>query len=375
MKFAIYEDKTRPNDRLEEWVLYYDYHTDESTGQRTVSQVSLAEEVHGRSITISQAKRALGRFIADMAHVCTECLPELPPVVRVTIELDMNGQAPSDYCPPGLVSYAAENTRFADTEDWECCTRSVAKMDAGHHEVKLKVNYLTPRHDDVSSIVPSRLPCTKEVLDAANVEASFTATVSLPNHRHRASQETTIGYSHTTHAPTMHPSLTIKNTSLDGDNACLASSSRKKTQVTQASSETTAVALARYSSADMQVKDQLARMVTCHVHNTDFTNFYCKLPPSTKNTDIQATQTRDSDQSADQPMETIAMVYSRAKLEELDRKHFPLSLNVGRLKIVKAYQAIDEEGVTNCECGHGSEEGSMVGLEHTRLQPIINFYI
>jgi hypothetical protein len=274
MKFAIYEDKTRPNDRLEEWVLYYDYHTDESTGQLTVSQVSLAEEVHGRSITISQAKRALGRFIADMAHVCTECLPELPPMVRVTIELDMNGQAPSEYCPPGLVSYAAENTRFADTEDWECRTRSVAKMDAGHHEVKLKVNYLTPRHDDVSSVVPSGLPCTKEVLDAANVETSFkTATGSLPNHCDGANQETTIGILHTTYAPSMHPSLTVKDTSLNGDNARLASSSRKKTRASQASPEETAVALARHSSADMQVKDQLARMVTCHAHNTDLANF------------------------------------------------------------------------------------------------------
>jgi hypothetical protein len=273
MKFAIYEDETRPNDRLEEWVLYYDYHTDESTGRRVISQVSLAEEVHGRSITISQAKRALGRFIADMAHVCTECLPELPPVVRVTVELDMNDQAPSDYCPPGLVSYAAENTRFADTEDWECRTRSVAKMDAGHHEVKLKVNYLTPKHDHVLNIVPSGLPCTQEVLHAANVETRFeTATIPLSSHRDRVSQEPATETPRTTHTPSVHPSLIIKNTNLDGENARLASSSRKKTQTTQASSEETVVALARHSSADMQVKDQLARMVTCHVHKTDLAN-------------------------------------------------------------------------------------------------------
>jgi hypothetical protein len=69
------------------------------------------------------------------------------------------------------------------------------------------------------------------------------------------------------------------------------------------------------------------------------------------------------------------MVYSRGKLEELDRKHFPLSLNVGHPKIVKADQAIDEEVVADCECGHGSEEGSMVGLERTRLQPIIDLNI
>jgi hypothetical protein len=117
LKLAIYEDKTRPHDRLEEWVLYYDYQTDENTGQRTVSQVSLAEKVHGQSITINQARRGLGRLIADMAHICTECLPELPPVMRVTVELDLNDQAPVDYCPPGLVRYAAENSRSADTED------------------------------------------------------------------------------------------------------------------------------------------------------------------------------------------------------------------------------------------------------------------
>jgi hypothetical protein len=262
MKFAIYENKNRPNDRLEEWVLYYDYHTDETTGQRIAARVSLAEEVHGQSITISQAKRALGRFIADMAHVCTECLPELPPVVRVTVELDMNEHAPSDYCPPGLVSYVAENTRFADTTNWECRTRSVAKMNAGHHEVKLKLNYLASRHDDSLNVVPANLPCTKD-LATSDIEGSLIiTTASLSNHRDRDSQETSIEISRPTNTRTMHPSLTANDTGINGQSLCLDSSTRQTAQPTNASPKETALGLARHSSDDMQVKDQLARMVS-----------------------------------------------------------------------------------------------------------------
>jgi hypothetical protein len=220
LKFAIYEDKTRPNDRLEEWVLYYDYHKDESTGQHIVSHMSLAEEVHmhGQKITISQAKRALGRFISDMAHVCTACLPDLPPIVRVIVELNLNEDAPTDYCPPGLVRYVAESTRFADTEDWECRTRSVTKMSSGHHKVELQVNYLALRHDEISNIVPSGLPCTKEVVDAAENEADpATATGSRQ--------------------------LT------------------KASSTAKAPLRDTVTGLARHS-ADMQVKDRFARMVS-----------------------------------------------------------------------------------------------------------------
>jgi hypothetical protein len=259
-------------------VLYYDYQMDENTGQSTVSQVSLAEEVHGQSITISQAKRALGRFIADMAHVCTECLPELPPVVRVTVELDMNNQAPVDYCPPGLVSYAAENSRFADTEDWECRTRSVAKMNAGYHEVKLKVNYLTPRHDDVLAIVPSGLPCTKEVLVAAVAAVDLaTSSAAPPDSCEQASQEKAIEISRATHSGSTHLTLKARETGSDGDKLRLDSSSRQKTQATESSPGVTTMGPASHSSADMRVKDQLARMVMCHASNTDQTNFICSF--------------------------------------------------------------------------------------------------
>ena len=123
LRFAIYEDEARPDDRLEEWVLSFTYHTDEVTGNRVVSNMSLSEKIQDKSITVSQARRALGHFIADLAHVCTECLPELPATVRLIVELDMNEHVPLDYCPAGFDGYAAESPRFADTEDWECQAR------------------------------------------------------------------------------------------------------------------------------------------------------------------------------------------------------------------------------------------------------------
>jgi hypothetical protein len=240
LKFAIYEDKTRPNDRLEEWVLYYDYHKDESTGQHIVSHMSLAEEVHmhGQKITISQAKRALGNFIADMAHVCTECLPDLPPVVRVTVELDMNEDAPIDYCPPGLISYIAKDTRFADTEDWECRIRSVAKMNAGHHEIKLKVNYLAPRHDDVSNVVPSGLPCTKKILTTSETGADPATAIGPPlKLGERTSGETATEIPHDRNT---RLSLNAERIGPDRDNSRIDG----------------------HSSADMQAKNRFAQMVS-----------------------------------------------------------------------------------------------------------------
>jgi hypothetical protein len=65
----------------------------------------------------------------------------------------------------------------------------------------------------------------------------------------------------------------------------------------------------------------------------------------------------------EQNMEHKPMVYSREKLEELERKRFLLPLHVRRPKIVMADQAAEEEIAVDCECGHDGKEGSMVSLE------------
>jgi hypothetical protein len=70
----------------------------------------------------------------------------------------------------------------------------------------------------------------------------------------------------------------------------------------------------------------------------------------------------------EQTVENTPLVYSREKLEALDRQHFPLNLYDGPPKIVRHDEATDQV-VIDCECGHGSKEGDMVSLELKHLDP------
>jgi hypothetical protein len=257
MRFAIYEDEDCPDDRLEEWVLSFTYHADKVTGKHVVTNMSLAEKVQDKTITISQARRALGRFIADLAHVCTECLPELPATVRLLVELDMNEHRPLDYCPTGFGSYAAENPRFADTEDWECQTRSVAKMKAGYHDVKLQVNYLAPRHDDVPNAVPSGIPCTKSLDVVADTQTQIQTTDRSSSDAREQPNPNTV--------PTVRSAASrngINPSSICDDQASDSAHSKKKHPVRDTNSGVAVVALTRHSSDDLRVRDQIGRMVS-----------------------------------------------------------------------------------------------------------------
>jgi hypothetical protein len=257
MRFAIYEDEECPDDRLEEWVLSFTYHTDKVTGRHVVTNMSLAEKIQDKTITISQARRALGRFIADLAHVCTECLPELPATVRLLVELDMNENRPLDYCPAGFGSYAAESPRFADTEDWECQTTSVAKMKAGYHDVKLQVNYLAPRHDDVPNAVPSGIPCTKSLTVVADTQTQIRTTERSSSNAGDQSNPKTV--------PTLRSAVSSDsiNPSTVVDKQAPNSAHSKKRQPTRnAYPGATVAALTRHSSDDLRVRDQIGRMVS-----------------------------------------------------------------------------------------------------------------
>jgi hypothetical protein len=264
MRFAIYEDENCPDDRLEEWVLSFTYHTDNITGKHIVTNMSLAEKVQDKTITISQARRALGRFIADLAHVCTECLPDLPATVRLLVELDMNERRPLDYCPAGFGSYVADSPRFANTEDWECQTRSIAKMRAGYHDVKLQVNYLAPRHDDVSSVVPSGIPCTKSLSVAAVTQAQVPTMGRSPPHSGGQPNLNTVSADRSVASrDRINPSSNNAEVSSTADNeASKPARSYEKQPVRDVYSDETVAALMRHSSDDLRVRDQIGRMVS-----------------------------------------------------------------------------------------------------------------
>lgn len=141
--------------------------------------MSLEENVHGKLITINQAKRNLGRFISDLAHVCTACLPELPPLVKMFVELDFNETKPAQYCPPGFSNYEADTTRFAESDEWECRTTAVTRMHAGHHHVELGLTYLAPKKGDEIDTVPMGIPYTKQISSVKALEAVRTKTTAI----------------------------------------------------------------------------------------------------------------------------------------------------------------------------------------------------
>jgi hypothetical protein len=150
--------------------------------------MQLQEQVNGNTITINQAKRNLGRFISDMAHVCIACLPDLPSRVQMFLELDFNDNKPPDYCPPGFNNHVADSTHYAESEEWECRKKSVAKLDSGHHKVDLALTYLTARHEGGPDAVPSGISYTKRASDI--IPATVSKSLSYSDEQPPQASET-----------------------------------------------------------------------------------------------------------------------------------------------------------------------------------------
>ncbi|KAF1911211.1 HORMA domain-containing protein [Ampelomyces quisqualis] len=345
LRFAIYEDEARPDDRLEEWVLSFNYHTDVATGHRVVSSMSLAEKIQDKSITVSQARRALGRFIADLAHVCTECLPELPATVRLIVELDMNDHRPSDYCPAGFGGYVAGAPRFADTEDWECQSRSVTRMNAGFHDVKLKVNYLAARHDDAPSAVPPGLPCTKTLSREGDSEVGLTS--SAPASFRSGEQPDGEGASRVSQALSKHATEDASMDANAGTSSVTSAHGRRKQPTRSSSLANAPSAPPRRASDDLRVREQIGRM----------------LPPASSNTKLPDTQSNDVDSPVQETVVEGQLVFLSSKVEELVSNHFPKPPPNGKPNVVRAGQSTEEVITIRCDCGSQDIEGSMVGCQ------------
>jgi hypothetical protein len=273
LRFAIVEPSAAPSERLEEWALSFQYSKNDSSNEPFVSDMSLQENVHGKFITINQAKRNLGRFISDLAHVCTACLPELPPLVKMFVELDFNETKPAQYCPPGFSNYEADTTRFAESEEWECRTTAVTRMHAGHHHVELGLTYLAPKKDDEIDAVPMGMSYTKRIssvkalgpvrtkataVSSSENESAPLAAAALPTNVQPPEEETQF---------TKHI-VTFRNEKPQAQQRSTQKRKSKTLDLDTSSSDESVKEICMPSSSDMEMKKKVGSMVSLLLFRT-----------------------------------------------------------------------------------------------------------
>jgi hypothetical protein len=267
LRFAIVEHSADPIERLEEWALSFQYSKTDSGNGPFVSDMSLQENVHGKSISINQAKRNLGRFISDLAHVCTACLPELPPLVKMFVELDFNETKPPEYCPPGFSNYEAGATRFADSEEWECRTTAVTRMHAGHHHVELGLTYLAPKTGDELDAVPMGMPCTKQRPSTEASEAAHAKTTAPSSSETSSAQRVAAALPINVQPPDMDKqlpkqSVPVRNEKSQSQRFPIQKSSSKTSLPGTSFLDDSVKTLAMPSSSDMEMKKKVTSMVS-----------------------------------------------------------------------------------------------------------------
>jgi hypothetical protein len=268
LKFAIYEDIERPDDRLEEWVFTFIYSVNPATGARVVSGMNLTEECNSKTVTMGHAKLSLGRFIMELATICSTVLEPLPELAMLTIEVKYTDNRPRDYIPTGFGRPVSTLARFPDTMDWEKTTTVVGKVNTGVHQVSLKVAHLRPRHDNAPDKVPPGLSCTKEVLYGVDSTPTTIQHSTQPAYDHTGGvlvkplQPKHLRPTRFSPRTRLSSNKAKKDVlpSLEQENSHGIDLARDGTQPPAAGG--CASILARYSSADKRAKHQITHMVS-----------------------------------------------------------------------------------------------------------------
>ncbi|KAH4055046.1 hypothetical protein HBI46_048770 [Parastagonospora nodorum] len=352
LRFAIVEHSADPSERVEEWALSFQYSKTDSGNGPFVSDMSLQENIHGKSISINQAKRNLGRFISDLAHVCTACLPELPPLVKMFVELDFNETKPPEYCPPGFSNYEAGATRFADSEEWECRTTAVTRMHAGHHHVELGLTYLAPKTEDELDAVPMGMPYTKHRPSTEASEAAHAKTAALSSSGTSSAQRVAAALPTNVQPPDTDKqvpkrSVPVRNEKPQSQQFPIQKSSSKTFVPGTSFPDDSVKTLAIPSSSDMEMKKKVTSM----------------LPPTLRTTYLQETQPRASD-----VVEPVVepLVFRQSKRDQLDIDHIDRPHHNDHQKVVKHASSSASMLHIQCACGCATTEDDLICCEYCR---------
>lgn len=94
----------------------------------------------GTKVTVQNAKYAMQMFIRRLIALCGT-LPNLPRRRYLTMHLFYTDDCPADYQPSGFEA-SKDNAIFFPTAEWKKVTADCGGMDAGFHNVSLKVSHL-----------------------------------------------------------------------------------------------------------------------------------------------------------------------------------------------------------------------------------------
>ncbi|KAI9770423.1 MAG: DNA binding protein [Geoglossum simile] len=136
-RFAIFVDKSKPEDIAESYTFTFRYQGEMECGTRFLSGMDMASPP-GLVITLRGARDGLQKFIRHLCTV-TSLFPRLPTKRYLSVQLYYTDDCPPEYEPPGFKKCETSPMYFSETEDLKVAKGSI-DMDTGIHEISLKVS-------------------------------------------------------------------------------------------------------------------------------------------------------------------------------------------------------------------------------------------
>ncbi|KAH0544383.1 hypothetical protein FGG08_001524 [Glutinoglossum americanum] len=137
VRFAIFLDKTKPEDIAESYTFSFKYHCDLEQGTRRLSGMDMAGP-SGQTITLRGARDKLQGFLRSLCTI-TSLLPPLPAERYLSIRLYYTDDCPPDYEPPGFKKCESNPWYFSESGDLKV-VNGYAGMETGIHTVSFKVS-------------------------------------------------------------------------------------------------------------------------------------------------------------------------------------------------------------------------------------------
>ncbi|KAF2178333.1 hypothetical protein K469DRAFT_335916 [Zopfia rhizophila CBS 207.26] len=178
LQLNIFEDPDKPSNVIELYTFTFHY-TDSPKEPRELTGIEMAGP-RGYEVTIKNAKYAMQMFIRRLIALCGT-LPDLPQRRYLKMHLFYTDDCHKEYHPPGFDASVGNSIFFPNT-DCKKMTSSCGEMNAGFHNVCLRVSHLTLSHaanvDCEDSIVDTALPNDLAYTTPANREDDIALDVT-----------------------------------------------------------------------------------------------------------------------------------------------------------------------------------------------------